>query len=88
MTKNFALTKKRPVYLAGNSVHQDRKFLEAEMPKIDKIFHYRLLDVSALKIIFSHIYKVKIKKPNAHRAEDDIRGSIEELKTYMEKISV
>lgn len=88
VTKNFALTKKRPVYLAGNSVHQDRKFLEIEMPKIDKIFHYRLLDVSALKIIFSHIYKVKIKKPNAHRAEDDIRGSIEELKTYMEKISV
>lgn len=87
MAKNFAKpTKNRPIYLAGNSVHQDRKFLEAEMPKFDALFHYRLLDVSALKIIFSHMYKVKFKKPNAHRAEDDIRGSIDELKAYLEKI--
>jgi oligoribonuclease len=89
VAKNFAKpTKNRPIYLAGNSVHQDRKFLEAEMPEFDKLFHYRLLDVSALKIIFGHMYKMKVKKPNAHRAEDDIRGSIDELKMYLEKISV
>ncbi|MCL2371534.1 oligoribonuclease [Candidatus Saccharibacteria bacterium] len=81
-------TKARPIYLAGNSVHQDRKFLEVAMPEIDDLFHYRLLDVSALKIVFSHMYKLKIKKPNAHRAEDDIRGSIDELKSYLEKINV
>jgi oligoribonuclease len=80
--------KGRALYLAGNSVHQDRRFLEVQMPAVNKLFHYRLLDVSALKIVFSHMYKLKVKKLNAHRAEDDIRGSIEELKTYLEKISV
>ncbi|MCL2038781.1 oligoribonuclease [Candidatus Saccharibacteria bacterium] len=79
-------TTNRPLYLAGNSVHQDRKFLEAEMPEVDKLFHYRLLDVSALKIIFGNIYNLRVKKPNAHRAEDDIRGSIAELRLYLEKI--
>ncbi|MCL2002279.1 oligoribonuclease [Candidatus Saccharibacteria bacterium] len=84
---NFARpTKGRPIYLAGNSVHQDRKFLEVEMPGVDRLFHYRLLDVSALKIIFGHMYKMRVKKPNAHRAEDDIRGSIDELKLYLAKI--
>ncbi|MDR0979625.1 MAG: oligoribonuclease [Candidatus Nomurabacteria bacterium] len=87
VAKNFARpSKNHPIYLAGNSVHQDRKFLEVEMSQFNALFHYRLLDVSALKIIFSHIYKMKIKKPNAHRAEDDIRGSIDELKQYLAKI--
>ena len=40
------------IYLAGNSIHQDRKFIEKEMPTFNKMLHYRMLDVSAWKIYF------------------------------------
>lgn len=71
------------VYLAGNSVHQDRKFIEREMPELDKRLHYRMLDVSAWKIYFENARHKKFTKPENHRAMDDINGSIEELKWYL-----
>ena len=67
------------VYLAGNSIHQDRKFIEREMPELNAKLHYRMLDVSAWKIYFEHGLKKKFIKPETHRALDDINGSIEEL---------
>ncbi|MBR0467991.1 oligoribonuclease [Candidatus Saccharibacteria bacterium] len=77
--KNFGKT----VYLAGNSIHQDRKFIEREMPELDKKMHYRMLDVSAWKIYFENTLNKKFTKPENHRALDDINGSIEELKWYL-----
>lgn len=77
--KNFGKT----VYLAGNSIHQDRKFIEREMPDLDKKMHYRMLDVSAWKIYFENALGKKFTKPENHRALDDINGSIEELKWYL-----
>lgn len=71
------------VYLAGNSIHQDRKFIEREMPELNKRLHYRMLDVSAWKIYFENAKKQKFMKPENHRALDDINGSIEELKWYL-----
>ena len=71
------------VYLAGNSIHQDRKFIEREMPALNKRLHYRMLDVSAWKIYFEHALKKKFNKPERHRALDDIEGSIGELKWYL-----
>ena len=71
------------VYLAGNSIHQDRKFIEQEMPELNKRLHYRMLDVSAWKIYFENALKKKFVKPENHRALDDINGSIEELKWYL-----
>ena len=71
------------VYLAGNSIHQDRKFIEQEMPELNKKLHYRMLDVSAWKIYFENALKKKFIKPENHRALDDINGSIEELKWYL-----
>lgn len=71
------------VYLAGNSIHQDRKFIAAEMPDLDRMLHYRMLDVSAWKIYFENAKNLKFKKPENHRALDDINGSIEELKWYL-----
>ena len=71
------------IYLAGNSIHQDRKFLEQEMPELNKKLHYRMLDVSAWKIYFENALKKKFVKPENHRALDDINGSIEELKWYL-----
>lgn len=73
----------KTVYLAGNSVHQDRKFVEREMPELDKKLHYRMLDVSAWKIYFENARHKKFTKPENHRAMDDINGSIEELKWYL-----
>ena len=77
--KNFGKT----IYLAGNSIHQDRKFIEREMPELDKKLHYRMLDVSAWKIYFENALNKKFTKPENHRALDDINGSIEELKWYL-----
>ncbi len=74
---------KHPIYLAGNSVHQDRKFIENEMPELNKKLHYRMLDVSAWKIYFEEALDKKFTKPENHRALDDINGSIEELKWYL-----
>ena len=79
LDKNF----KSEIYLAGNSIHQDRKFLEAEMPELNEKLHYRMLDVSAWKIYFENALNKKFTKPENHRALDDINGSIEELKWYL-----
>jgi oligoribonuclease len=77
---------KNPIYLAGNSIHQDQKFIEREWPRLSAKLHYRMLDVSAWKIVFEHHFRNKINKPEAHRALDDIEGSIAELKTYLSRI--
>lgn len=76
-----------PIYLAGNSIHQDRKFIERAWPKLNQMLSYRMLDVSAWKIIFEH-YGVKFTKPEQHRATSDIIGSIEELKYYLKRVKL
>lgn len=73
----------KEIYLAGNSIHQDQKFIEREMPELNKRLHYRMLDVSAWKIYFENALDKKFIKPENHRALDDIEGSIEELKWYL-----
>lgn len=74
------------VILAGNSIHQDRKFIDREWPEVSRRLHYRMLDVSAWKVVFEGKYGKKFTKREAHRALDDIRGSIEELKWYLEMV--
>lgn len=74
------------VILAGNSIHQDRRFIVNEWPRLDTRLHYRMLDVSAWKVVFENKFKKKFAKPEAHRALSDIRGSIEELKYYVKKV--
>lgn len=78
LDKNFG----KEIILAGNSIHQDRKFIEREMPKLNARLHYRMLDVSAWKVYFENALGKKFIKPENHRALDDIQGSIEELKYY------
>jgi oligoribonuclease len=75
-----------PVLLAGNSIHMDRRFIVSKWPKFDAKLHYRMLDVSAWKVVFDGKYKVKFAKPDNHRALDDIRGSILELQYYLARI--
>ncbi len=74
-----------PVILAGNSIHADRRFIEHEWPRLNERLHYRMLDVSAWKVVFEGRYGKKFAKREAHRALDDIRGSIEELSYYLTK---
>lgn len=76
-----------PVLLAGNSIHQDRKFIVNEWPRFDAKLHYRMLDVSAWKVVFDGKFGKKFTKPQEHRALEDIRGSIMELKYYLEKVN-
>ena len=71
------------VILAGNSIHQDRKFIDIEWPELSKRLHYRMLDVSAWKLYFEGARGKKFTKREAHRALDDIQGSIDELKWYL-----
>lgn len=75
-----------PILLAGNSIHQDRKFIDQWWPRFAKRLHYRMLDVSAWKVVFEGKYHQSFKKAEEHRALEDIRGSIQELRYYLEKM--
>jgi oligoribonuclease len=73
-----------PAVLAGNSIHNDRKFIAQWWPQLDLKLHYRMLDVSTLKILMQGKYDVSFEKPEVHRAFDDIQASIAELQYYLE----
>ena len=69
--------------LCGNSICQDRRFLARYMPKLESYLHYRNLDVTSIKELITRWRPDLLdgfKKQNTHRALDDIRESIEELK--------
>lgn len=78
--------KKLPVLLAGNSIHQDRRFINHEWKQLDARLHYRMLDVTAWKVVMEGKFKKKFMKPEEHRALGDIRGSIMELQYYIGKM--
>jgi oligoribonuclease len=78
----------KPVLLGGNSIHMDRRFIVSQWPRLDARLHYRMLDVSAWKVVFEGKYKKKFVKPEEHRALGDIRGSIMELKYYLTKMRI
>jgi oligoribonuclease len=70
--------------LCGNSVWQDRRFLDRYMPALNQFFHYRIIDVSSIKELAARWYPQlpPIKKKESHLALADIRESVEELKYY------
>lgn len=84
--KHFPNPKDRPI-LAGNSIAQDRLFIEKYFEHFAEMLHYRMLDVSSWKIIFQKRYQYAVEKANSHRALDDIKESIEELKTYLKYLN-
>lgn len=75
--------KTNPCVICGNSIHQDRRFIEQYLPRLAARIHYRMLDVSSFKIVYREMLGREFKKENTHRALDDIRESIEELRYYM-----
>ncbi|PIZ62248.1 oligoribonuclease [Candidatus Saccharibacteria bacterium CG_4_10_14_0_2_um_filter_52_9] len=70
--------------LAGNSIHNDRNFIKKWWPGLDLKLHYRMLDVSAWKVLMQAKYGVQFEKKEVHRAFDDIQASIAELQHYLE----
>ncbi|CAB9538940.1 3'-to-5' oligoribonuclease (orn) [Bathymodiolus brooksi thiotrophic gill symbiont] len=71
--------------MCGNTVCQDRRFLYNYMPKLEKFFHYRHIDVSTLKelaVRWKPEAKMIREGESAHLALADIRDSIDELKHY------
>lgn len=74
------------VLLAGNSIHQDRQFIRAWWPKLEARLHYRMLDVSAWKVVMQAKYGLEFPKKETHRALDDIQESIAELRFYLAKM--
>ena len=80
---NWVLGNKSP--MCGNSICQDRRFLARHMPKLERHFHYRNLDVSTLKEIAKRWQPEtakSYKKKSKHQALADIYDSINELKHY------
>ena len=73
--------------MCGNSIGQDRRFINKYMPDFESYFHYRNLDVSTVKEL-ARRWKPEILeyvvKSGAHLALDDIKESIAELKVYRE----
>jgi oligoribonuclease len=80
----------RTVPLCGNSIGTDRRFLAKYLPEIEDWLHYRSVDVSTIKELTRRWYPSALKggpeKDGRHRALDDIRASIDELRYYREAV--
>ena len=80
----------RKVPLCGNSIGTDRRFLDAYLPEIENHLHYRSVDVSTIKELarrwYPSLMSNRNQKQGSHRALDDIRESIAELRFYREQV--
>jgi oligoribonuclease len=76
--------------LCGNSIGTDRRFLAKYMRELDEYLHYRSIDVSSLKELcrrwYPAVYRKRPAKAESHRALDDIRESIAELRFYRDNM--
>lgn len=88
--KQFIEKKTAP--LAGNTIYMDRMFLRKYFPRVDDYLHYRIVDVSTVKGLCGRwnrkVYDSAPQKMLRHRALDDIKESINELKHYKEKFFI
>lgn len=75
----------RPI-LCGNTIHSDRKFIDRWMPAIAGYLHYRMVDVSSLKVLAGLWSPTELhyQKPDhgQHDALFDVRQSVLELAHY------
>jgi len=72
----------------GNSIWKDRLFLSRHMPKLDQFLHYRIIDVTSIKELVRRWYPEvpPPTKQDSHRALQDIRESIDELRLYRAQV--
>lgn len=76
----------KKILLAGNSIHQDRRFIRQYLPRVDALLHYRMLDVSAWKVVFEGKFDKHYIKKDIHRALGDVHESISELEYYLSEL--
>ena len=80
----------RTVPLCGNSIGTDRRFLAAHLPDIEDHLHYRSIDVSTIKELSRRWYPDTLAgaptKAGGHRALDDVRESVAELRYWRESV--
>lgn len=76
----------KQLLLAGNTIYQDRIFIQRYMPNLATLLHYRMIDVSTVKELVKAWYpnhpEAKFKKSKNHRALEDIVESVNELRHY------
>jgi oligoribonuclease len=81
----------RTAPLCGNSIGQDKRFLARYMPDLHDFLHYKVVDVSSIKVLVSKWYGGRIQSPpkqELHRALADIEESIAELDFYRRMVFV
>lgn len=75
-----------PAVLCGNSVGQDKRFVERYMPGLAGYLSYRIVDVSSVKLLarawYGEIATFQKPEEGEHDALVDIRNSIAELSHY------
>ncbi|WP_025823251.1 oligoribonuclease [Shewanella marina] len=75
--------------MCGNSIGQDRRFLNRYMRELEDFFHYRNIDVSTIKEL-TRRWQPEVMdgftKQNTHQALDDIKESIAELVYYRSQV--
>jgi len=87
--KRYCLKRSAP--LCGNSIGQDKRFLVKYMPDLHDFFHYKVVDVSSIKLLVSRWYGKKYSPPEKkelHRSLSDIKESIAELAYYRDNVFV
>ena len=74
--------------MCGNSIGVDRRFLDQQLPELDRYLHYRSIDVSSFKELcrrwYPAVYQKRPHKAETHRALADVLESIAEMGYYRE----
>lgn len=74
------------LFLAGSSIHADRTFIKRYLLGFESTLHYRMVDVTAIRMFCETLGIKPYEKVSSHRALDDIRDSIDELRYYKSAI--
>jgi oligoribonuclease len=74
--------------MCGNTISFDRSFLQAQMPDLENMFHYRNIDISTFNVLFDKLGLETASKGEAHRALADCRSSVTQLKFYMKALGI
>src|SRR5947199_8572059 len=87
--KRYSYARTAP--LCGNSIGQDKRFLAKYMPRLHEFLHYKVIDVSSIKLLAMEWYGGKYEPPEKqelHRALADIEESIDELRYYRDAVFI
>jgi len=82
-------THRQTAPLCGNSIQMDRRFLRRYMAELNDHLSHRNVDVSSIAELAARWYPgvaAKLDKAFPHRAAEDVRGAIDELRFYRQLI--